>query len=72
VANTAGIPIIPGNIALGKLYDEYKAGRIPWINSFEAFFSDDVHLNNLGNYYIALVHYATVYKTSPVGTSIPG
>jgi hypothetical protein len=28
---------------------------------------DDIHLSALGSYFVALVHYATVYRRSPVG-----
>jgi hypothetical protein len=31
------------------------------------FFSDDIHLNDIGNYFVALVHYAVLYGRSPVG-----
>jgi hypothetical protein len=28
---------------------------------------DQIHLNDLGNYFVALVHYAVLYHRSPVG-----
>ena len=34
-------------------------------------FSDNVHLTNLGMYYMALVTYASVYERSPVGAAAP-
>jgi hypothetical protein len=34
-------------------------------------FSDDVHLTDMGVYYMALVNYASVYRRSPVGAWAP-
>ena len=30
-------------------------------------FVDDIHLNDLGNHFVALVHYAVLYGSSPEG-----
>lgn len=64
--------IIPGHRAMMALYDAIQSGAINWApNGIDHFFADDIHLNSLGNYYIALVHYATIYKDSPEGVSVP-
>jgi hypothetical protein len=65
--------IIPGHVAMKTLYDEIGAGKLPWTGgSVDHFFADGFHLNNRGNYYVALVQYATIYKASPVGAAVPG
>ena len=71
VARAAGIQIVPGHRAMMALYDAIAAGQVPGYSSIDPFFVDDIHLNGMGNYYIALVHYATIYKASPVGAAIP-
>jgi Bacterial pre-peptidase C-terminal domain len=71
VARAAGIQMVPGHRAMMALYDAIAAGQVPGYTSIESFFSDDIHLNGMGNYYIALVHYATIFKASPIGAVIP-
>ena len=60
--------IIPVGQAFVQLKDSVDAGNVPGINNFfNDFFSDDIHPNDTGFYFTACVHYATVYKRSPVG-----
>ena len=59
--------IIPAGTALGQLYDAIVAGDVPGISQIDAVFEDNVHMNDIGNYFIALVHFATIYRRSPVG-----
>ncbi len=61
------ILLIPAGQAMGLLYDEITAGRVPGLSSIDEVFHDDVHLNDVGWYFIACVQYATVYRRSPVG-----
>jgi hypothetical protein len=65
--------IIPGHVAMKTLYEEIGAGNLPWTGSsgIDYFFADGFHLNNRGNYYVALIQYATIYKASPVGAAVP-
>ncbi len=69
------INIVPGHLAMMALYDAIQSRTINWApagaDGINYFFSDDVHLNDLGNYYIACVQYASVFKTSPVGSAVP-
>lgn len=58
---------IPAGQAMGALYDEIEKGNIPDLASIRNVFQDDIHLNDIGHYFIACVMYATVYKKSPVG-----
>jgi Secretion system C-terminal sorting domain len=60
--------IVPGGQGMAKLYDEIQAGQfLPEYDNINDFFYDDIHTNSIGNYFIALIMYATIYKTSPVG-----
>jgi hypothetical protein len=49
------------------MYDAVQAGEAADLTSLTQLFSDDIHLNDLGNYFIACVQYAVIYGTSPVG-----
>jgi hypothetical protein len=59
--------LVPGGSALGRLVDRIESGGVPGLSSRRDLFVDDIHLNDLGNYFIALVQFATVYRRSPVG-----
>ena len=61
--------IIPGGQAMAQLYDEISAGAVPGISSIKEVFDDAIHLNDSGWYFIALVHYATIYGKTPIGLS---
>ena len=64
--------VIPGHRAMMALYDAVQSGVIDWAPAgINHFFLDYIHLNDIGNYYIALVHYATIYRSSPVGAPVP-
>lgn len=59
--------IIPGHKMMARLYDDIEAGVVPGIDSIQQFFSDNIHTNTLGDYAIAMIHYACIFNTSPVG-----
>lgn len=59
--------MIPAGLALATLVDEIEAGRVPGIRSRRDLFTDDIHLSDLGNYFVALVQFATIFRRSPVG-----
>ena len=64
--------VIPGHMAMMALYDAIQSGAIDWAPAgINHFFLDYIHLNDIGNYYIALVHYATIYRSSPAGGPVP-
>lgn len=74
-ATRAGQPrmsIVPAGQALARLTDAIRGGEVPGIASEAALFLDGIHLAPLGNYFIALVQFATIYRRSPIGaTSAP-
>lgn len=59
--------LIPAGQGLARLYDSIQVGAIPGIQAIEDLFSDDIHLNDVGKYFVACVHFATLHETSPVG-----
>lgn len=59
--------IIPAGTAFGRLYDAIEAGQVPGITSINQLFSDTIHPNEQGKYFVALVHFATIYGRSPEG-----
>lgn len=61
------IRLIPGGQGLARLNDEIERGNVPEVNTIDDLFSDDIHLNNKGKYFIACVHFATFFGKSPVG-----
>ena len=40
---------------------------IPGIHSIDDLFSDDIHLTDVGKYFVACVHFAMIHGRSPVG-----
>ncbi|TGN51047.1 hypothetical protein E4L95_17065, partial [Paracoccus liaowanqingii] len=70
----AGLPdgakpmlLIPAGQAMANLYDAIEAGQIPGVTSIRQFFVDDIHLNINGNYFVTMVHQATLYGENPDG-----
>jgi hypothetical protein len=71
----ARIHLIPAGQALAALVREIEArGGVGNVRDRTGLFArtgeggvDQIHLNDLGNYFVALVHYAVLYHRSPVG-----
>ena len=40
---------------------------MPGLADIRELFADDIHLNDRGNYFVAMVQYATLYRRSPEG-----
>jgi hypothetical protein len=63
------IYVIPGGPVLAAVV----AGDVPGLASRDDLFAKDdavvdtIHLSDVGNYIIALTHYAVLYQRSPVG-----
>jgi hypothetical protein len=70
-ARPSGRPvrIIPGGAAMARLYDAIQAGQAGGLTNINQIFTDTVHLNATGRYYMAMVHFATLYGRSPVGAT---
>lgn len=66
-SNEDEIWLVPAGQAFYNLTNQINDGNLSGITNFTDLFSDDIHLNNLGNYFVACVMYATLYRQSPVG-----
>ena len=68
--------VLPGGAALVDLVERVIANQVRGITGstsqkMNAIFSDDVHLTSLGSYFMAAVHHASVFRSSPVGAPGP-
>lgn len=59
--------LIPVGSALGKLDDSIRQGKVPGISSIKQLFDDDIHLNPLGKYFVACIHYRAIFGGTVVG-----
>jgi hypothetical protein len=64
---TASITLIPAGQAMARLYDEIAAERVTGIDNINMLFADDIHLNDMGHYFVAMVQYATLTGVDPLG-----
>ncbi len=74
MADTGTIHIIPAGQALAAVVRAVEAGQVPGLTSRNDLFAqqtdgttDPIHLNDLGAYVVALVHFAALYHRSPAG-----
>lgn len=67
--NYPSVYMVPAGQAMHKLSLLIAADELPGLNSFRDLFTDDIHLNMLGNYFVACVMYATLYGESPEGVA---
>ena len=66
-AGSPAMRMIPGPLLMAALYDGIARGEVPGLTRIDDIFQDDIHLNDLGAYYIALAHYAVIYDRDPRG-----
>ncbi|MES2144692.1 MAG: hypothetical protein V4516_10125 [Pseudomonadota bacterium] len=59
------IYMIPGHRLMMRIYDDIEAGRAPGMTSISDLFGDDIHVNNLGQYAVTALVYATIYQRDP-------
>lgn len=52
--------VLPAGQAMGALHDRIEAGEVPGVTSITALFSDNIHLNDTGNWFVAALHAAAV------------
>jgi hypothetical protein len=64
---TNPVCLIPAAQGLAHVYDSIYAGVMPGLSVINDLFSDNIHLNDIGKYFVACVHFATIFETSPVG-----
>ena len=61
------IYVMPGGQVVARFVREIEETPVDGLTGRDALFSDQIHLNDLGAYLIALTHYAVLYGKSPVG-----
>ncbi|WP_122072814.1 hypothetical protein [Pseudophaeobacter sp. EL27] len=61
------VKLLPAGQALARLDDAIQAGTLPGLHSISQVFSDDIHPNALGFYYLSLVQYAVLTGQDPQG-----
>lgn len=68
------VKIIPASLAILKLKESINKGKVSGLKSINDIFKDEIHMNNVGNYFIACVWYSSIYAKSSEGLSsiIPG
>lgn len=67
-AATGGtVRLLPAGQAMARLDDAITAGTLPGLQSISQVFSDDIHPNALGFYYLSLVQYAVLTGQDPRG-----
>jgi hypothetical protein len=71
------IRVLPGGSALADLTAALWDGKVPGVTAgspgdrVRLLFVDNVHMSDAGRYFIALVHYAILFGSSPEGAVIP-
>lgn len=55
------LKLVPVATGLGMVFDAIHAGRVPGLKSINDLFSDEIHLNPLGKYFSACIHYRAIF-----------
>ena len=66
-SDTATVSLIPAGQAMARLYDEIAAKNVPGLTDIARLFSDDIHLSDMGHYFVGMVQYATLTGQDPLG-----
>lgn len=69
-SDRATVTLIPAGQAMARLYDEISAGQVAGMADIAALFADDIHLNDKGHYFVAMVQYATLTGQNPLGLPV--
>ncbi len=64
---TIPVCLIPGGQGLARLYDSIQVGAVPGISNITQLFNDNIHLTDVGKYFMACIHFASIHGKSPVG-----
>lgn len=66
-ATQPAVTILPAGQAMARLYDTIALGNGAGLTSIRQVFADLIHLNNIGNHFIALVQFSGITRSSGVG-----
>lgn len=69
-ATGGSVQLLPAGQAMARLDDAIQAGTLPGLQSISQVFSDDIHPNALGFYYLSLVQYAVLTGQDPRGLPV--
>ena len=61
------VELIPAGQAMGHLADEIGKGAVPGLTQIQDVFTDDLHPNGKGLYFLAMVHAGVIAQRSPQG-----
>lgn len=61
------VQLLPAGVALARAVEAAESGKLPGVAAKQLFADDQHHLSPLGNYFIALVVYGSLYRSSPEG-----
>lgn len=64
---TRELRLIPAGTGLRRLEREIAQGTVPHLQTISALFDDEIHLNPLGKYFVACIHFAYLFGESPIG-----
>lgn len=67
MAQAGVVHVIPAGQVMAAAARLAEAGQLPGLTSRQDFFTDDIHPNDLGNWLVAMTHYATLYHHPPMG-----
>jgi hypothetical protein len=67
--STTPMRLVLGGQAMAALHDAIEAGDVPGITAIDQVFHDDIHPNDLGSYYMALLQVTTLYGADPRGAT---
>lgn len=62
-----GARVIPAGQAMARMADEIARGTVPGLADIGDLFSDDIHLNDRGLYFVAMVMHAAITGQDPQG-----
>ncbi|MEN3150763.1 hypothetical protein ABCW43_26005 [Neorhizobium sp. IRAMC:178] len=72
----ANLSVVPAGTALVELVKRTVDGKVVGLTGstrekLDRIFRDEVHLTDMGIYFVAAVHYASIYRQSPEGAAAP-
>ncbi|MDR6820602.1 hypothetical protein J2X76_005802 [Neorhizobium sp. 2083] len=72
----ANLSVVPAGFALVQLVRKTLDGEVAGLSGntrkkLDRIFRDNVHLTDIGIYFVAAVHYAAIYRQSPEGAAAP-
>lgn len=59
------IYMIPAHRLMMRIHDDIAAGLAPGLSGIGDIFSDDIHLNDIGQYAVTVLVFATIYQRNP-------